>query len=246
MLKKKIDITIISLLNSDDYRCYRAYKSLYKQKKVNFEHIIIYSKKCSNFFIKKLKKDFFKSSFHLEKYQKNKFFALNQGLHISNSKNIGVLHCDDYYKDNKLLQKVVSNLQLFDYTFCGVSFYRNNRLFREWFPKNINIFTLNLPPHTGLFHRREILNFHCKYNAKFSISSDFDFLIRLIKVNLNYIIIKNNSIAMDLGGDSTSIKNIIKILLEDYFILKINKFNFIIFYLFIKKFRKIFQYYKIF
>jgi len=52
MLKKKIDITIISLLNSDDYRCYRAYKSLYKQKKVNFEHIIIYSKNVQIFSLK--------------------------------------------------------------------------------------------------------------------------------------------------------------------------------------------------
>ena len=66
---------------------------------------------------------------------------------------------------------------------------------------------------------------------KYKISSDLDFIIRLSD-HYNYVKYLNfNSIYMEYGGLSTSLKNL-KIKLKEDFVILINHFNllFIVFY----------------
>ena len=82
-----------------------------------------------------------------------------------------------------------------------------------------------VPPHTSMFFRRKIL-IKSKYNQNYKISSDFDFLIRIMhnkKLNGKYI---NKYICkMRYGGKSTKIKFLLTKIIEDHMILKkYNKF----------------------
>jgi hypothetical protein len=239
----KYDIDIISLLNGDDIRCFQAYDSLYRQKNIYFNHIVIYSKKCSFAFIKKLKSKYFKTKFFLEKKTLNKFSALNQGLYLTKSSNIGILHCDDYYENNNLLYNIFIFLKKYDFVFCSIKIInKQKKVLRVWSEKKIIEQRMLLPPHTGLFHKKNIKNFHLIYDIAYPISSDFDYILRLLKATKNYKYLKNFYVCMNSGGDSTRLSNLLKTFIEDIMILKKNKFYPPIFYAILKKINKIFQF----
>ena len=206
---------------------------------------MIFSSKCSSQFIKNLKTKFNKSVFIQEKIKLNKFSALNQGIELGRSDNIGILHADDYYEDKKLLKNVVNLLTDHDFVFCGVKIINdsNQKLIRIWKPKEINLKSLLFPPHTGLFHKRNIEGMNIKYNLNFPISSDFDFILRLLNQTYNYKVLKNFYIVMSFGGDSTNIKNLLKTLKEDWLIFKKNNFSFPLLKAILKKIYKINQFF---
>ena len=82
-----------------------------------------------------------------------------------------------------------------------------------------------MPPHTTLFIKKNLIDEIGLYDEKFKISSDYDFLIRLMKnEKLNLFYLNNFTIKMKTGGISN--KNLINIILkmkEDMNIMK--KYN---------------------
>lgn len=170
---------------------------------------------------------------------------MNQGIGLAQSDNLGILHADDYYEDKKLLKNVVNLLTNHDFVFCGVKIINdsNQKSIRMWKPKEINLKNLSFPPHTGLFHKRNIEGLNIKYDLNFPISSDFDFILRLLNKTNNYTILKNFYVLMSYGGDSTNIKNLLKTLIEDMLIFKKNNFSFPLLKAILKKVYKINQFY---
>ena len=103
-----------------------------------------------------------------------------------------------------------------------------------------------MPPHTTLFIKKNLIDEIGLYDEKFKISSDYDFLIRLMKnEKLNLFYLNNFTIKMKTGGISN--KNLINIILkmkEDMNIMK--KYNLPPFKTIIyKNFSKISQFFKI-
>ena len=95
-----------------------------------------------------------------------------------------------------------------------------------------------------MFIKKNFLEKIGKYDDSYSISSDYDYMLRILK-NRDSKIDKLNkySIFMKQGGLSSSFKfyNIIKKISEDIKILKKNKIKFILVSLFFKIFFKLFQ-----
>ena len=79
-----------------------------------------------------------------------------------------------------------------------------------------------MPPHTTLYIKKELINEIGLYNEKFKISSDYDFIIRLLKnENLNIFYMDEFTIKMKIGGMSNkNISNIILKMKEDFIIMK--------------------------
>ncbi len=113
---------------------------------------------------------------------------------------------------NKIIRKWTSNLQ---------EGLQNNDIIK----RKIN--NGWMPPHTTIFFKKSLLDKIGYYDQAFKISSDYDFIIRLLRHNdiriyfLNEFILK-----MRIGGTSNKgIKNILTKMKEDYKIMKKNNLN---------------------
>ena len=138
----------------------------------------------------------------------------------------------------------------FDVLYGDMIYVNENNIsktIRKWISKKYYKSMLNfgwMPPHTTLFIKKKIL-LRNPYKQKFSISGDYDFIIRLFKKKLKFYYFNKCLVKMRYGGDSNrSLKNILLKTQQDYYILKENKIKFPIFALLIKNISKITQFIK--
>ena len=248
MNKKLLNITVISILYDFQSSCIDSYNSLYAQKNINFEHLLIYKKLAAD------KKKILINKFpnirliqeNVEQFQ-NKFTALNQGIRESANEVIFIQHADDNLIDRNYLYNALKKINSgYDIVFSDINLIRKDqKIVRKWVtPKNFNKFSFyNIPPHISLVYKKNIHDQIGYYNLKYPIASDFDFMIRLINhENFKFYKLNTISINMLLGGDSTKYKNLIKVFKEDYRIFKNNNYNFNLMRTILKKLNKIFQY----
>ena len=248
MNKKFLNISVISILYDFQSTCIDSYNSLYSQKKINFEHLLIYKKLAPD--KKKILINKFPNIRLIqekdEQYQ-NKFTALNQGIKESTNEVIFMQHADDKLIDRNYLNDALEKINCgYDFVFSDINLIRENqKIVRKWVTsEKFNKFSFyNIPPHISLVYKKEIHDQIGFYNPSYPIASDFDFMIRLIN-NENFKFYKLNTISINmlLGGDSTKYNNLIKVFKEDYRIFKHNNFNFNLMRTILKKLNKIFQY----
>ena len=245
-----MNLSIISLLKNFDENCINSYESLYSQSSHEFEHIVIY-KKLNDDKLNYLKKKFNLSNFILENENnyKNKFFALNQGIKIAKGKYVMVLHSDDMICNKNLISEI-NNLHNDNTEFIttGVKIInKEKKVIRKWmFSENKDLFGFSdIPPHTGFIYKRNLHKIFGLYSLDFPIASDFDFMLKFFsnkKDKKNYKIINDYSIDMSFGGDSTKLKNLVKVFFEDRLIFKRQKKNFPMIRAIYKKILKINQF----
>ena len=179
----------------------------------------------------------------------NKFGALNQGLKLCNGEIIGILHSDDiYYSENVLDEvcKVFLNSKVnFLYSDIIISSRGDlSKILRLWKDPSIDlkkdIQRGWMPPHTSVFIRKKIFKKIMFYNNSYSISGDYSWMIKLInhkKINAFYI--NKPTVIMRSGGDSNIL--IFKKLIEDLKIIKKYKYSYII--ILLKYLRKVRQFF---
>lgn len=167
--------------------------------------------------------------------------ALNKGFKCANGDIIGILHSDDRYNNKEVLTKV---MKIFNnekvslvHTNVDIKYKKLKRKFKSKNQFKNDDFSKGLmPPHTGIFFKRKILNQIGYFDLNFKYSADIDFIIRCFKkkkIRIKYYNIK--SIIMLSGGKSTkNFINIIKQNIEWLRILNKNKikYNLIIFLFF--------------
>jgi glycosyltransferase len=187
--------------------------------------------------------------FNEKKSIKNKFGALNQGLKLCNGEIIGILHSDDiYYSENVLdeICKVFLNSKVnFLYSDIIISSRGDlSKILRLWKDPSIDlkkdIQRGWMPPHTSVFIRKKIFKKIMFYNNSYSISGDYSWMIKLInhkKTNAFYI--NKPTVIMRSGGDSNIL--IFKKFIEDLKIIKKYKYSYII--ILFKYLRKVRQFF---
>ena len=159
--------------------------------------------------------------------------ALNKGINLSSGDIVGILHSDDFYKDNKVLKTIAETFKKTDadlvygdlvyvnkkYPFKVLRYWKAGKYFKK------NLFNGWMPPHPTVFIKRSVFNRIGKYKTNYKISSDYDFLVRVFrKKNVKKIYISKILVNMRIGGMSNnSIKNIFKKSIEDFKIIKKNK-----------------------
>jgi glycosyltransferase len=222
-----------------------AIKSFELQEYKNKELVIVYSK--SNDGTESYVRSLFKKNYKIIKdNSNNRYNAINKGIKKSNGDIVGLLHSDDIFFNSKTLSDVFINIKNYDIVYGGVYFAERNNLKkikRIWKPTNFKKSSISLgwaPPHVSTFMRRLVFEKFGYYSYKYMISSDYDFLLRVILSN-KFKIKSTNKFhnIMRLGGDSTNIKKLFLKLKDDYSIIK--KHNLNIFILVYKILSKIIQ-----
>ena len=211
-----------------------AIKSFELQEYQNKELIIVYSK--SNDGTENYIKSFLKKKYIIIKDNSNsRYKAINKGIKKSNGSVVGLLHADDIFFNNQTLSDICAHIKNNDIVYGGVYFAEKNNLKkikRIWkpiyFQKN-NILLGWSPPHVSMFMKKIVFKKIGYYSEKYVISSDYDFLLRIILSN-KFKIKSTNKFhnIMRLGGDSTNIKKTFVKLKEDYMIIKKHNLNILI------------------
>lgn len=253
-------ISIITLTYNSEKTIHKTLKSIRAQKNNKIENIIIdgCSRDKTLEIIEKFK---IKNTYLSSKKDYGIYFALNKALKLAKGDIIGILHSDDIFYNNGVIKNIINkfiktkaNIIYGDIQYIS----KNNKILRKWIAnkkkfKNKILYSNDydkliqygwMPPHTGMFIRKNLIQNKIYYNTKYKISSDYDFIIKIFKNTKSKILYYPIFITkMKIGGISnSSIKNILQKSIEDYSIIKKNKIGGLK-TLFFKNFNKIKQFF---
>lgn len=139
--------------------------------------------------------------------------ALNKGMRLASGDIVGWLHSDDVYNDDAVLASVA---EVFERTGCDlvygdglfVSAENPEWLIRNWHSGSYSDRKLQygwLPLHTTVFIRRELIDRFGFYREYYRISSDSEWLLRVMyKTNIHIEYLHKHVVRMNYGGLSTS------------------------------------------
>jgi len=179
--------------------------------------------------------------------------ALNKGIDMATGDIIGVLHSDDFYIDNSIIEKY-ANTFIKNHSDAVYSdlFYVDrdnpNKIIRKWKSGNYKPTSFLhgwMPPHPTFFVKKNIYDKYGKFNLELKHSSDYELMLRFIhkhNIKINYL--HEFTIKMRIGGQSnSSIQNRIDANKEDRKAWLINGLKPRFYTTYLKPIRKIFQYF---
>ena len=166
---------------------------------------------------------------------------------------IGIVHSDDILASPTVLQRVgdAFNLHNADGVYGDIIMAAPeniNKNIRTWSSKPFRSSLLKkgwMPPHPALFIKKVVYEKHGLFDLSYKISADYDFILRIFKApDLKFKYVPETITKMRVGGASNgSFKKIIVKTREDYLALRRNNIPNPFLALFLKKIRKIPQYF---
>jgi len=141
--------------------------------------------------------------------------AFNQSLDHVSGQYVSFLNAGDYYVDENVLSKVESRIKE---TGCDLVYGNLNVVkkqsntevvSRKWRAGQFNKSNLKfgwMPPHPTLFVKKSLFHRVGNFNEDFSISGDYDWVLRVLNLNeLNVQYIDQSLVNMEAGGASQSL-----------------------------------------
>ena len=204
-------ISIITVCLNSEKTIERTIKSVITQKYRDIEYILIdgNSKDKTIDIINKYKGSISKI---ISEKDNGIYSAINKGLKLATGEVISILHADDYYINDKVLNDIAEkfkndqNLQCY----IGTTLMKrkeNSEILRKYSPINFKKWMMYLgisPPHPSMFLKRSVYRKYGFYKEDYKIASDFEFYLRILYKNrINYIITDNAYVIMNYGGIST-------------------------------------------
>lgn len=244
-MTKKIKVSIVTIVKDGMPFLEDSLKSFHLQKYQNKELIVVYTSSNDKTY-EILKSCKFISKLIIDNKSKNLYHSLNKGIKNTTGDIIGVLHSDDIFYGEKVLSNVVKSYKQkkFEIAYGNiliVSRHNVRKILRFWRSRSFDKSKLKfgwIPPHTSLFISKKFKGLN--YSQNYKISSDYDYLLNLLKKNVDVKHLDYNITIMRNGGLSN--KAIFLKFFEDLKIVKKNfRFSYIVYIL--KLLRKINQYY---
>lgn len=231
-LLPKISI-ITATFNSQD-TVSEAIKSVAYQKYVNVEHLLVDGQSTDST-VKVARSAANANLVVICEPDQGIYDAINKGIKRSSGQIIGLVHSDDFYPNEHVLEQVSAAFenQDVDAVFGDLLYVDSrdkSRVVRNWKSGEFSRKRLAsgwMPPHPTLFVRRHVFDDIGLYDTSYQIAADYDFVLRLFSHKkfedrvgyLPCVIYK-----MRTGGASNrSLKNIVKKTKEDYEIIRRNK-----------------------
>ena len=191
------------------------------------------------------------SKIHSEK-DEGLYDALNKGIDLASGDVIGILHSDDFYIHNKVIEKYVDTFakNMCDAVYSDLFYVdknNTNKIIRKWKSGEYkeNAF-LNgwMPPHPTFFVKKEMYERFGKFTSDFKTAADYEFMLRLIhkhKIKIAYL--PEFTVKMRTGGKSNiTLQSRLNANDEDRKAWEINGIKPRFYTLYLKPLRKIFQF----
>ena len=160
------------------------------------------------------------------------YYALNKGIELATGDIVGILHSDDFYADQNILNDVA---KLFE---CGVDIVYGDlnyiskldtrKIIRKWVSGKFDRRKLKygwMAPHPTVFLRSSLIKKLGIFDTNYRISADYDALVRYFNYdNIKFAYIPRVMVNMRVGGESNrSLNKILQKMKEDYMVIKKNK-----------------------
>ena len=185
-MKKKL-LTIITVVKNDERNIKKTLNSIFRQKNINYEYIIIDGGSTDRTveIIKKYKKKIKKI---ISEKDKGIYFAMNKGLRYAKGDVIVFCNSGDFFYKNSLakVMQLFENNKNTSYVFGTVIRNYTKSKILKWGhePSRIKYnFDFATSHTTGFFLKRKVYMKIGNYNTQFRISADYDLYFRLIKNN---------------------------------------------------------------
>jgi glycosyltransferase len=137
--------------------------------------------------------------------------AMNKGIKLSNGDIIGILNSDDVYLSQDVIHSVINRFKnnKVDAVYGDLNYINeNNKIIRRWRSGEYSrdLFLQGwMPPHPTFFIRKEYYDRYGLYNTDFSISADYELMLRMLyRYKLNCVYIPEVLVSMRTGGHSNS------------------------------------------
>lgn len=159
--------------------------------------------------------------------------GMNKGVKLAKGDIIGILNSDDFYWDDKVLQKVTHLFE--DETVDGVyadlvyvDAADTNKITRAWKSGDYKKGAFKkgwMPPHPTFFVRKQVYEKYGAYSLDLKSAADYEFMLRTIhKHEIKIAYLPEIIVKMRAGGVSNaSLKNRLKANREDRMAWKMNK-----------------------
>jgi glycosyltransferase involved in cell wall biosynthesis len=239
-----VKISLITVCYNSEKTIKDTLDSVLNQTYKNYEYIIIDGKSNDNTLniLSDYKGKFNGKMKFISEKDNGLYDAMNKGIKMSTGSIIGILNSDDILSNKDIFKKIAD---AFDKTKCD-GIYSNlyimdyetmTKPLRTFIAKSGNYKYGWYPPHPTLYLKKEVYNKYGLYNQEFRIAADYDFMIRIMKENVNLQYINDYLVYMRGGGVSTKgLKGYWKSFKESLTVLKKNKIRFPLLVNFIRTF----------
>lgn len=194
-----------------------------------------------------------KISCFISEKDKGIYHALNSALDKASGEIIAILHSDDFFSSDKVIEKVVQTFaeSNTDAVYGNLEYVKKNedeKVVRKWISgkyKSGDFLLGWMPPHPSFFLKKKCYDTFGKFSTQLKTAADYELMLRMIhkhKITLTYL--NECLVKMRMGGNSnSSIKNRLNANLEDREAWKLNQIKPYFFTLWLKPFRKISQFF---
>lgn len=240
-------ISIVTVTYNCSGTIQKTFESIESQSNKNFEHVIFDG--GSNDGTMELISDYAKNNSRAIYYTEKDdglYDALNKAIARSKSDYVFILHGDDFFCRDDCIEYIINNILPSEADFYYGPITMVGRYVRNWKPSRYSASALAhgwMPPHTGMIWSRSIIERLTGYKTTLGSSADYDYIIRAFMISNNHKRYDETLITMRTGGISTGgIPALWQNFLNDYTILRNNKFRFPLFVALNKRIIKIHQF----
>jgi glycosyltransferase involved in cell wall biosynthesis len=175
--------------------------------------------------------------------------AMNKGISMATGDIIGILNSDDIYASSDILSIVnkITAENNVDSCYGNILYIKNGRPFRYWKSGNHKSFKRGwMPPHPSFFVRKDVYEKHGVFRLDCGINADYELLLRFLDIcKISTMWINKIFVYMNAGGKSnSSLKVRFDAIGNDRIAWKVNNIHPYFFTLFLKRLRKIPQFFK--
>jgi glycosyltransferase len=216
-------VSIITVCYNSEATIENTIKSVLSQTHKNIEYIIVDGNSTDN---TKAIIERYSSAIHqfISEPDKGLYDAMNKGLQLATGDIISILNSDDVYKDEQVLEQVLSRFSANTDAVYGdivyVKRHNTSKIIRYWHAGNFKRYKMKygwMPPHPAFFVKATIYKSYGTFNTSFKTSADYELMLRLIyKNNITLHYLPKLLVCMSDGGQgNASLKNRLKANLED-------------------------------
>lgn len=246
-------VSIITITYNSQLTLIDTIDSVLKQTYKNIEYIIVDGASTDDT-ISIIKSYNGKISKFVSEKDDGLYDALNKGIQLATGDIVGILHSDDFYTNEFVIENIVKIIAENNADAAYADLYYidksdTSKIFRKWKSGNYKhgMFLKGwMPPHPTFFVKREYYQRYGKFNLQLKSAADYELMLRFIhkhKIKLAYF--PEFIIKMRIGGKSNvSLKNRIRANNEDKKAWKINGLKPHFYTLYAKPLRKIIQLFK--